>query len=38
MRNNIKHIIASNFISNHQGDIAYIEIIQDATNILLRQT
>ena len=38
MRNNIKHTIASNFTSNHHGDIAYIEFIQDATNILLWQT
>ena len=33
--NNIKHIVASNFISKHHEDIQYIEIIQDIRNINL---
>ena len=31
--NNIKHIIASNFISNHHEDDQYTEIIQNTTSI-----
>ena len=33
VKHNIKHIVASNFISNHHEDDEYIEIIQDTTSI-----